>query len=204
MGEATAAESAVLRLLTPLTKLYTAKQAIAVVSEALEAFGGAGYIEDTGLPHLLRDAQVLAIWEGTTNVLSLDVLRAIRRENALEPFLHDMLTRLNHINLSALQSGKAKMLDSVNSLKQYSMDMVQMSDDEQQIAARNYAFCLTQVYAGGLLLEHAQWSAVEDKEPQIVSTALRWCSRDLTLLLVPSKEYQEQSKGIALDTIKNE
>ena len=38
----------------------------------LECFGGAGYVEDTGLPRLLRDAQVLPIWEGTTNVLSLD------------------------------------------------------------------------------------------------------------------------------------
>ena len=72
-------ESAVLRLLTPLAKLYTARQAVAGMSEVLEAFGGAGYIEDTGLPRLLRDAQVLSIWEGTTNVLSLDVLRGDRQ-----------------------------------------------------------------------------------------------------------------------------
>ena len=45
-----------------------------MVSEAVEAFGGAGYIEDTGLPTLLRDTQVLPIWEGTTNVLALDAL----------------------------------------------------------------------------------------------------------------------------------
>ena len=63
-----------LRLVTPLTKLVTGKQAVAVTSEVIEGFGGAGYVEDTGLPQLLRDAQVLPIWEGTTNVLSLDVL----------------------------------------------------------------------------------------------------------------------------------
>jgi acyl-CoA dehydrogenase len=50
---------------------------VKLCSEALECFGGAGYIEDTGLPQLLRDAQVYAIWEGTTNVLSLDSLRAL-------------------------------------------------------------------------------------------------------------------------------
>ncbi|MEM7678880.1 MAG: acyl-CoA dehydrogenase family protein, partial [Myxococcota bacterium] len=71
-------EQALLRVLTPITKLTTAKQAVSVASETLEAFGGAGYIEDTGLPVLLRDAQVLPIWEGTTNVLSLDTLRALR------------------------------------------------------------------------------------------------------------------------------
>src|SRR5262249_53677312 len=84
-GAATDDERAVLRLLTPLVKLYTAKQAIATCSEVLEAFGGAGYVEDTGLPRLLRDAQVLSIWEGTTNVLSLDVLRAIEKEAAFQP-----------------------------------------------------------------------------------------------------------------------
>ena len=60
--------------MTPLTKLITGKQAVAVVTEVIESFGGAGYVEDTGLPQLLRDAQVLPIWEGTTNVLSLDAL----------------------------------------------------------------------------------------------------------------------------------
>ena len=70
-------EAALLRLLTPLAKLWTGKLAVALCSEALECFGGGGYIEDTGLPQLLRDAQVYAIWEGTTNVLALDSLRAL-------------------------------------------------------------------------------------------------------------------------------
>ena len=76
-GEATQDEAFLLRLLTPVMKLTTGKQGVAVSSEVLEAFGGAGYVEDTGLPVLLRDSQVLPIWEGTTNVLSLDTLRAL-------------------------------------------------------------------------------------------------------------------------------
>jgi hypothetical protein len=72
----TAAE-AELRLVAPLAKLVTGKLAVASAAEYLECFGGAGYLEDTGLARLLRDAQVLPIWEGTTNVLSVDVLRAI-------------------------------------------------------------------------------------------------------------------------------
>ena len=70
-------EALLLRLLTPVMKLTTGKQAVLVLSEVIEAFGGAGYVEDTGLPQLLRDSQVLPIWEGTTNVLSLDTLRAL-------------------------------------------------------------------------------------------------------------------------------
>lgn len=60
-AEATEEDNAMLRLLTPLVKLYTAKQAVAVASEGLESFGGQGYIEDSKLPRLLRDSQVLPI-----------------------------------------------------------------------------------------------------------------------------------------------
>jgi alkylation response protein AidB-like acyl-CoA dehydrogenase len=82
-GELGEEEAALLRLLTPIAKLTTAKQGVAVASEVLESFGGAGYVEDTGLPRLLRDAQVMPIWEGTTNVLSLDLLRAVGKAGTL-------------------------------------------------------------------------------------------------------------------------
>ena len=79
--------AAELRIVAPLAKLTTGKLAVAAASELLECFGGAGYIEDTGIPRLLRDAQVLPIWEGTTNVLALDVQRAVVREDAGAPLL---------------------------------------------------------------------------------------------------------------------
>jgi acyl-CoA dehydrogenase len=76
-GTLAAEERTLLRFMTPVTKLLTARQCVRVISEVIECFGGAGYVEDTGIPMLLRDAQVLPIWEGTTNVLALDaVLRA--------------------------------------------------------------------------------------------------------------------------------
>lgn len=80
-GEISEEDALLLRLLTPVMKLTTAKQAVAVASEVLETFGGAGYVEDTGLPVLLRDSQVLPIWEGTTNVLALDTLRALNSDS---------------------------------------------------------------------------------------------------------------------------
>src|SRR5690606_20886840 len=83
--EASEREFALLRLLTPVTKLTTAKQCVAAASEIVECFGGAGYIEDTGFPRILRDAQVLSIWEGTTNVLSLDLMRAAGKSMDLSP-----------------------------------------------------------------------------------------------------------------------
>ncbi|MGE0631037.1 MAG: acyl-CoA dehydrogenase family protein [Pseudobdellovibrionaceae bacterium] len=73
--------SSLVRILTPLAKGSSAKFAVWACSESMELVGGNGYIEeDTVMPRLLRDAQVLPIWEGTTNIQSLDVLRAAAKE----------------------------------------------------------------------------------------------------------------------------
>ncbi len=87
----------VLRLITPIAKLATARDAVAGLSEVVESFGGAGYLEDTGLPQLLRDAQVLTIWEGTTNVLALDLLRALDQVGGLAVLHHHLTARLGRI-----------------------------------------------------------------------------------------------------------
>ncbi|HUP59400.1 MAG TPA: acyl-CoA dehydrogenase family protein [Thermoanaerobaculia bacterium] len=76
-----------LRLLTPVTKAVTGKLAVPCVSEAMELIGGNGYIEESPLPRLLRDAQVLPIWEGTTNILVLDALRAAHKDASHELLL---------------------------------------------------------------------------------------------------------------------
>lgn len=69
-----------------------------MTSEGLEAFGGQGYIEDTGLPNLLRDSQVLSIWEGTTNILSLDTLRSIQKSKG-DILLNKLIpNKTNYVN----------------------------------------------------------------------------------------------------------
>lgn len=82
VGIATESEKTLLRCLTPIVKLYTGKKVMEIASEVVEIFGGAGYVEDTGIPRGLRDAQVFSIWEGTTNVLSLDFLRALEKDHS--------------------------------------------------------------------------------------------------------------------------
>jgi acyl-CoA dehydrogenase len=76
-----------LRVLTPIVKAVTGKLAVPCVSEAMELIGGNGYIEDSPMPRLLRDAQVLPIWEGTTNILVLDALRVMHKEGTQEVLL---------------------------------------------------------------------------------------------------------------------
>jgi len=71
------------RILTPLIKFRACRDARKVTGDAMEVRGGCGYIEDWSDPRLVRDAHLGSIWEGTSNIVALDVLRAIRREGSL-------------------------------------------------------------------------------------------------------------------------
>lgn len=73
------------RILTPLIKFRACRDARKVTGDAMEVRGGCGYIEEWVEPRLLRDAHLGSIWEGTSNIVALDVLRAIQRNNCLEP-----------------------------------------------------------------------------------------------------------------------
>ena len=187
-------EKTILRLLTPLIKLYTAKQSIKVISESLESFGGAGYIEDTGLPKMLRDTQVLAIWEGTTNVLSLDVLRAIARENAFPPFIKNIEERIEKIS-DNLKDQKEKVKQAVESVKNYLAKSTTQDKDFSEAGARNLAFSLMQIFMASLLLEFAE--KVDNDKEFFTVIAKRWCERDLDITKDTNEDYRNDSKLIA-------
>jgi len=89
---ATPVDLGLLRLLTPLVKLYTAKLSVWVTTEAMECLGGMGYIEDTGVARLYRDTQVGTIWEGTTNVLSLDLFRVLKGTPEVLKYYEDVFS----------------------------------------------------------------------------------------------------------------
>jgi hypothetical protein len=75
---------ALVRILTPLLKFRACRDARKVAGDAMEVRGGCGYIEEWPEARLVRDAHLGSIWEGTSNIVALDVLRAARRENALD------------------------------------------------------------------------------------------------------------------------
>jgi alkylation response protein AidB-like acyl-CoA dehydrogenase len=137
-GVATVEERAQLRLLTPLVKLFTAKQAVAAASEALECFGGAGYVENTGLPRLLRDAQVLPIWEGTTNVLALDLERVLRGPGeALAALFADLERRLEQAP-ATLAGERDRVRGALGSLLRQRAAILAAGEDAVQASARAF------------------------------------------------------------------
>ncbi|MFF7337933.1 acyl-CoA dehydrogenase family protein [Streptomyces sp. NPDC008163] len=85
------AEAAFLRIAVPAAKYWVTKRCTPLVGEALECLGGNGYVEESGMPRLLREAPLNSIWEGSGNVQALDVLRVLRREPlALNAFLQEV------------------------------------------------------------------------------------------------------------------
>ena len=73
-------ERALARLAVPAAKFWVCKRTVTVVAEALECLGGNGYVEESGLPRLYRESPLNSIWEGSGNVIALDVVRAATRE----------------------------------------------------------------------------------------------------------------------------
>jgi len=128
------------RLAIAAGKFWVCKRQPAVVGEALECLGGNGYVEESGLPRLYRDAPLNSIWEGSGNVQALDVLRTLRREpDSAAAFVDEV----------SLAAGADRRLDeAVAGLKT-------LLTDPREDQARRVAERMALVLQGSLLVRHA-------------------------------------------------
>mmetsp|Transcript_21116 Transcript_21116/g.59412 ORF Transcript_21116/g.59412 Transcript_21116/m.59412 type:complete len:588 (+) Transcript_21116:119-1882(+) len=148
-----------LRLLTPLLKLYSSKVGLRVVAEGLECFGGAGYMEDTGIPRALRDQVVNCIWEGCTNVLALDVLRCVAR-SPQSVVLYANVVNSNigpSISDPRLSSAARAVRARVNAALHFLASSSPKSP-ALHASARALAYSLAHGYLGALAIEHAAYT----------------------------------------------
>ena len=164
-GETADREYRLMRLLIPVAKLRTARMAIDTTSYAMEIQGGNGYVEEFVTNRLLRDAQVLPIWEGTENILSLDVLRALERERAHEPFVAAVDEMLSGVTHPAL----ADEVDTVESeFQELTAAMATLAGEDREYAelsAKRLSHYIFDVFTAALLLEQAQ-AAVDGEHDQ--------------------------------------
>ena len=159
-------ESLLLRLLTPIMKATTGKQAVTAASELLESFGGAGYVEDTGLPRLLRDAQVLPIWEGTTNVLSLDLLRAVAKAGNFAPIEREVRRRVEGAPDAQLAAVGKVAVDAVAHAGAWLARTFESGPTAVEAGARRFTLTLGRALELALLVDHAGWAAARgDRRP---------------------------------------
>ncbi len=181
-GDITPEDTDLLRLLTSIAKLTTGRQAVDVASEVLEAHGGAGYIEDTGLPLLLRDSQVLSIWEGTTNVLSLDALRAIASDpGGLIALNRKVLSIVADTRDPALVE-QARLAAEVIHLAIHWLQEVKDDRAATEAGARRFAQTLGRALSLALLVEQAQWSLDNEGDGRPRAAARRFGRSAINLL----------------------
>jgi hypothetical protein len=181
-GGLTEPEARLLRLLTPIMKLTTAKQAVAVISEILESFGGAGYVEDTGLPRLLRDAQVLPIWEGTTNVLSLDTLRAIGKDGSIRDLCAEIAALGGAARDGRLVSAARVATDAAAHADAWLGETFPRDPLAVEAGARKLSLTLGRAVELALLVRHAQWSLDHEKDGRARLAALRFAAHGVDLI----------------------
>ena len=181
LGAVSERERLAARVLTPIAKLTTGKQAVAIASEAMESFGGAGYIEDTGLPRLLADAQVLPIWEGTTNVLSLDTLRALAGEGAFEAVTGEIAERANAAHAAELRRPVALVGRALAHAGEW-LARSMADRDALEAGARRFAMTLGRTAELALLCEHAQFCLDTRRGPRAAAIARRFASHGVDLI----------------------
>lgn len=126
-NEATEREIVLNRLFIAIMKKESAEQAIHFSHEAIELLGGNGYIEDFVTPRLLRDAQVLTVWEGTANILGLELIRLVKKFSAHHLFIDEMKTRLERLANSQMKQtvlAKLELLaDELDSFANYEEEL---------------------------------------------------------------------------------
>lgn len=189
-GELDDAGRALLRVLTPLAKLTTARQSVTVASEVVEAFGGAGYVEDTGIPTLLRDAQVLSIWEGTTNVLSLDTLRALESAGGMATVRAEVERCAAQVSDPALLPVVRAAARAMERAEGWLEGAMRGGRAEVEAGARRFALTLGRALQVALLAAHAQCEAARG-ERSAARAARRLALNGIDLLHGPLDDAME-------------
>ena len=169
-----------LRILTPLIKFSICKRARWSTGESMEVRGGNGYIEDWVDPRLLRDSHLGSIWEGSTNVIALDVLRAMARDASHEVLFADVEARLASVT-DPYARRAARLLQSIAARLAHRIgEVLALPDDEHEYPMLELADRLYLLYAASLLVEEADAQARQGSYRKLVIAA-EFVRRRLTL-----------------------
>ncbi|GAA0187893.1 acyl-CoA dehydrogenase family protein [Glutamicibacter creatinolyticus] len=145
-----------IRVLTPIAKHYICKRVRWVAGESMEVRGGNGYIEDWPNTRLVRDSHLGSIWEGSSNVIALDVLRCLRKFNAHRVLAESMHAKLQPLQATDAAPGAQQLVGAFESLVARGDALLEADDATAQALIGRYTDDLARNIMGVLLLEQAQ------------------------------------------------
>ena len=168
------------RVWTPLAKYWITLRARDVTAEAMNVRGGNGYVEEWVNPRLLRDAYLGAIWEGSANVVALDVQRAIRKDRGLEALSAFMVERLARVAEPVAKPWVDLVKAGLESLASQVGGWAAQAEAERELQARPVADTLYHLLAGSLLLAEGQLLREQGKGYRKLLAAALYLDRWLT------------------------
>ena len=168
-----------LRILTPLLKGFICKRARNSASEGMEARGGNGYIEDWIDSKLVRDAHVGSIWEGTTNIVALDVVRALVKDEAGEIFFKDLYNRLDGITNSLTKQIGKILLQVSKKVESQSKRIMSLNGPERELPAKQLMNRMYHIFTASLLLNEAEVQITAQENYRKLYMALQYIHRYL-------------------------
>ncbi len=189
-----AEEQILFRLFVALMKVETAEQAIHFSHEAIELHGGNGYIEDFVTPRLLRDAQVLTVWEGTANILGLEVLRLMRKYDAEKLFASKMEERLQQ--LKGGLPWKAIVAEALQNLLQETEKVKQMPEELQTFYCKKIGKKMTGILESVTALEQLANGNSRDRAIAEVFLQNVWKKNELEMEPAVLKHFDEIVRGL--------
>ena len=168
------------RILVPLAKIRGTRAAITAASQALELFGGNGYMEDWPMARQLRDAQCHTIWEGTENILCLDVRRAMLAEGAHGALLARVQRALDGAPASPVLAPTVDAVAATLAEAREAIDhLAAAPNDLQLLHARRFAYLLADLVEGALLLDEASFTLTRDGDARKAVVARRFARSHL-------------------------
>jgi hypothetical protein len=157
-------EAQLFRIINPMAKKWSAEKGVYMVRESMELMGGIGYIEDGVMPKLMRDVMVLPIWEGSGNIIILDMLRALAKSDGFKAVATE-------ISKSAAKSSEygAFLKEELSKIIAFGEQIRTLPQDEMEATARGFFEKLTSLYQASLLVD-----ALDESSKAWIAPALKY------------------------------
>ena len=146
--------SALARLLVPVAKLRASRRGVEFASQAVEVHGGNGYVENWPVARQLRDAQSNTIWEGTENIICLDILRALRSEQVMQAAFTALGERVEAAG-ALLAATRATVARALGEVREALAHLSRLDREVAELRARVFGNYLADAASAALLLEEA-------------------------------------------------
>jgi acyl-CoA dehydrogenase len=188
-------EKQLFRFINPMTKKWSAENSVYLVRESMELAGGLGYIEDCVMPKLMRDVMVLPIWEGSGNVIVLDMLRSMTKSTGFEILCREISRIIKASNEYGNPIAIGWMEEKLAELISFAAQLKNLPQDELEATAKAFFDKTTSLFQIALLMESLDEESKEWILPSIDFLKEKFSSTELKIMYPLSTDAVKKMIG---------